>query len=90
MAIVGGGALSAAHVLSNRIGRFYFMGLAVLFLLGAVWRLFWRVDLEIDVLQRSYLRRRGDWARIRTHCGPLDDINALRFVAGGGRCGDGR
>ena len=77
MAVLGGGALSAVYGLSNRLARFYFFACAIVLLLGAVWRLFWRDDIEIDLVRRSYLRRRGHWPRICGQNGPLDDIAAV-------------
>jgi hypothetical protein len=80
IAVLGGGALSGAYALSNRLARLYFLILGVLCVVGAVWRLFWRDDLEIDVLHRSYVRRRGHWPRILTHQGPIDDIHSVTLA----------
>jgi hypothetical protein len=80
MAVLGGGALSAAYVLSNRLARLYFLAWAVLCFLGSVWRLFWRDDIEIDLLRRSYVRRRGHWPRISSQPGSVDDISAVALA----------
>jgi hypothetical protein len=80
IAVLGGGAFSAYYVLSNRLARLYFLAWAIGCFLGAFWRLFWRDDIEIDLLRRCYTRRRGHWPKIRTGQGSLDEITAVTIA----------
>lgn len=80
IATLGGGAFAAAYSIGHPLARLYFTICGVVCALGATWRLFWRDELTIDILQRSYIRRRGHWPRIVVYRGLLDDIAAVVLI----------
>jgi hypothetical protein len=57
------------------------VAVGILCLAGAIWRLFSRDDLEIDLVHHYYVRRLGQWPRVHLQQGPLDDITAVEVTS---------
>lgn len=78
--VLGGGALCAAYGVENRLARFYLLVCGLFCLVGAIWQLFWRDELEIDIRCHSYLRRHGLWPMVREQRGPVEDITGVELM----------
>jgi hypothetical protein len=54
-----------------------FLGMSGLFTLLGIGAGFWRLELRLDLMARTYRRRRGFWPAVRTTMGSLDEIKAV-------------
>lgn len=76
---IGAGIFHLAYsgVIDERTARWWFGGagafFAVIGLLGA----FWRYELSLDLVTRTYQRRKGFWPRAALKRGPLDDLEGV-------------